>query len=531
MFPSSDKVKENEIRFDPPPMVSFNSSNKGKEKEIRLDPPPMDDYGDHTPGTIDVSDGESYNSGFGSGYSEAGALDDTASLFDYNAHGFGSSAEGLLDDRGSVFDEEVAHGASSDSNHSHHSTPAGTSTRPRVRFSLRPAMKSFSRLRKAPPGAATGPTSSKAMCVICKKQPSYNDGHRTFPTCGNTCAAKLEAARNIEFSSRNKNQVHYPKRSGKSSTHIVNGHHHANSKANVIRMCEVCRVRPRFQKNGKIFPTCGLTCAAKLQRPGSVEMCELCKKRPRVVINGHKFPHCGRKCRDKAKAGDTAVLTTSTTPEFASYQCKGLADRRAPFLLEVPRGHVAFKEVADLFSASWRYSRSPCPAVKKVYMVVLKPSFGAKYDFYRSKVSHSLFKRKGNEKRVWLGMTRTCGLGNSGNTVPCKSVKCVLCSLVRSSVSQEIAQGGIQTSSSLAKAVELSNRARKGGGLKVVLLANVLFGREIEKGMHELVLPLPPQGFNSVHLVERRLVGGKVDHGESLVFDGDAIKPLYLISY
>ena len=118
---------------------------------------------------IDVSDGESYNSDFGSGYSEAGLLDDTASIFDDNgAHGSGDSVAASLDDRSSIFEEDFAHGASSNSNHSHRSTPAETSTRPRrtVHFSM-PATKGSSRLKKAPSsGASTCRTPSKVLCVV-----------------------------------------------------------------------------------------------------------------------------------------------------------------------------------------------------------------------------------------------------------------------------------------------------------------------------------------------------------------------------
>jgi hypothetical protein len=158
----------------------FSSSDKGKEKEIRMDPPPLYDHDDDTSDPIDVSDGESYNSGFGSGYSEAGLLEDTASMFDEDgAHGTGYSSVGSLDDRSSIFEEEFVHGASSNSNQSHRSTPAETSTRPKgpVRFSLKPARKDFARLRKVQsPGASTSQTSSKVLCVVRTIMPNSTTG-------------------------------------------------------------------------------------------------------------------------------------------------------------------------------------------------------------------------------------------------------------------------------------------------------------------------------------------------------------------
>lgn len=161
-----------------------SSSDKGKEKEIRLDPPPPPLDGRDNHSLDDVSDGESYNSGFGSGYSEVGLLEDSASVFDEDdAHGSGYSALGSLDDRSSIFEDEFAHGASSDSNHSHRSTPSETLTRRKgpVHFSLKPAREVNSRFRKAPSsGASTSRTSSKVlMCGTYHHAQFYDWGFRS----------------------------------------------------------------------------------------------------------------------------------------------------------------------------------------------------------------------------------------------------------------------------------------------------------------------------------------------------------------
>ena len=194
------------------PIVSlnmFSNSNEGKAKEIHLDPPPLDgyddqpldgyddqpldgydyqpldgyddhndhndhdhdnhdnhdDHDDHVPATID---GKSYNSDFGSGYSEAG-LDDIASLSsEDDGYRGGFSATGSLDDQSSIIDDEFAHGVSSNSNNSesHRSTPAETS-------------RSFAWLRKVVPGASgasTSPTSPKALCVVRTIMPNSTTG-------------------------------------------------------------------------------------------------------------------------------------------------------------------------------------------------------------------------------------------------------------------------------------------------------------------------------------------------------------------
>ncbi|KAF8150716.1 hypothetical protein B0H34DRAFT_149888 [Crassisporium funariophilum] len=115
------------------------------------------------------------------------------------------------------------------------------------------------------------PSSTKLpMCIVCDQRPCYNDGQKSFPTCGYTCAAIQN--------SNNKD-------------HLIDGQ---------LKMCEVCNLRPRCRRRGKIYPTCGLSCAAKRHPPGTA-MCDFCKQRPRSVVNGKVYPHCGLTCRDKAK--------------------------------------------------------------------------------------------------------------------------------------------------------------------------------------------------------------------------------------
>ncbi|KIM41675.1 hypothetical protein M413DRAFT_444923 [Hebeloma cylindrosporum] len=404
----------------------------------------------------------------------------------------------------------------------------------------------LSLLSSEPPGPPPVYTPrAQSLCVICNEKPAYNDGRRAFPTCGNTCARALEAAKlDAKKATPSGRSNNHPHSSSSSSGYRPSTTSPYQTRQTVIRMCEVCRVRPKYQKNGKIFPTCGLTCAAKLQPPGSVEMCDYCGERPKVVLNGHKFPHCGTTCRDKAKISDVASANAATCKtclicwqaesrgqsDYCSDECGDVSGTKAPFLLEVPRGHVSFKKVSDCYTSDWKNTRTPCPRIKKVYMVVLKPDFGPRYDEYKTKVSRPTFRRPGNEKRVWIALRRDCGFGDSGNMEPCSSKKCLLCSLVRSSVSKELAQQGIMTTPSLARAIEMSLQNRRPTS-KVVLLANVSFGRTVEMTKSELEFDVPPPGFDSVHLVRFGFLGGKTDSEELLVFNGDAVKPLYLITH
>ena len=140
---------------------------------------------------------------------------------------------------------------------------------------------------------------------------------------------------------------------------------------------------------------------------------------------------------------------------------------RRPFFLSIRFHKISL--VSDIYTSGWKNPRTPCPGIKKVYKVVMKPDFPHKYEEYRygfisleflafhpllrrlrRKVpSNVLVKRKGNEKQVWLGLRRDCGFGDAGVMEPCSSKQCILCSLVRSSVSKEAAHEGITTTQSL----------------------------------------------------------------------------------
>jgi len=58
-------------------------------------------------------------------------------------------------------------------------------------------------------------------------------------------------------------------------------------------------------------------------------------------------------------------------------------------------------------------------------------------------------------------------------------------------------------------------------------------GREAEMTPHEVqvVRPIPPLNSDSVHVIGVRSDGSKVDMGDIIVYDRDAVRPLYLISY
>jgi len=88
--------------------------------------------------------------------------------------------------------------------------------------------------------------------------------------------------------------------------------------------------------------------------------------------------------------------------DLCSNVCQGIADSKAPFLLEIPRGHISFKTgkittmlstssnaqqgknflVSDEFSKAWKNPHQPCPSIKRIYMFCMKPNQTEKHEEY-----------------------------------------------------------------------------------------------------------------------------------------------------
>jgi len=208
-------------------------------------------------------------------------------------------------------------------------------------------------------------------------------------------------------------------------------------------------------------------------------------------------------------------------------------------IIEVPAGHVTFKSVANQFQVSWRHS-STCPTVRRIYKVVLKQSFMAKYDAYRTSVeNHGRFVAKGrsagNENRRWHGTNRECRLGDYGNTTFCNSTSCSLCSILRNSYDtnrfgQKTGWGrfgaGIYTSSTSSKSNDYSNNITP-STMKAILLNKVVVGRGYQMYQDNTSLTAPPAGFDSVIAQ----VGVSLNHDELIVYTNDAIRTSFLVLY
>jgi len=321
-----------------------------------------------------------------------------------------------------------------------------------------------------------------------------------------------------------------------------------------VEMCTVCGTRPRYSKGGQSYPTCGYKCAATLgTRNGAYPgMCNVCHERPRHVnpVTARVYPQCGKTCRDRARYrnrnASAQKSSDRTEPKKLDTSClwcwrtskqgnAGLcatcsayaAEQNTPLLLEVPRGHVIFKDVMERFEENWK-ALAPCPEVRRIYKIQQSHTFLTGFETYQTTINKQLKESMigvSLSRRQWHGTTRECNLGDSGIQDPCSSQTCLLCSIIRTSFQN--AKAGIYTSSTSSKSHLHSNNARD--QFQAILLTEVTVGRGIRL-MREEVPQHAPSDFDSVRIVTSSQMDDP-NPDALVVYNNHAIRLLYLVIY
>jgi len=347
------------------------------------------------------------------------------------------------------------------------------------------------------------------LCVVCKERPQYSKAGTTYPTCGLSCAQKL------------------PSGSGSQT------------------MCCIC-ADICYSDESKHYPTCGMDCAAevaKLKRSDTpARMCNYCHQRPKYHDGVTIYPHCSTKCRDstrqeianlKAKLSRPSAPSNTNTACLMCWnakasssdlcnKCMTLAEKTGGSLLEAPRGHTAFNEVAAQFKKAWNGLQ--CPDVLEVYKIVEPLAYAARHSAYRDKINGNgrLMKSKGHEYHQWHGTHRQCKGFDPGHLDVCVLPSCLLCTTIRGSFDLEIFAPGIYTSK-MSSESHMDSEERK-----TMLLVNVLVGKEIQLTPDE-----DPQidikDYDAARVIGHIRNGRPVD--KLISYDKDAVQPLYIVVY
>ncbi|KAJ3720500.1 hypothetical protein FB446DRAFT_323999 [Lentinula raphanica] len=373
---------------------------------------------------------------------------------------------------------------------------------------------------------ATPPASSgSSPCDHCHLKPKYHDGVKMHSYCSKTCAANAKLANG------------QPKQS--------HGHGHQHGNTTPSGNCDFCHNRPKFPGH----PFCSKACAKNASssshtggNPKGTCRAPGCSKPTHVNKDGT----CGDYCSLSHKTlGETLCLmclkaAKQTNSHFCSKACADAAELKGPTVLEVPAGHVTFKDVAEQFKSSWRHVGTKCPTVKRVYKIVSTQSSLAAYNAYKATVEArgqfvAAGRSAGNENRRWHGTKRECNFGDKGHTQFCGSHTCSLCCIVKTSFDlglfgKKTGWGrfgkGIYTSSTSSKSNDYStNECRS--PLKAILLNKVVVGKGCKLTQDNVSLTAPPLGYDSV-LAEK---GGSLNYDELVVYTNDAIRPSFLVMY
>ncbi|KAF9237959.1 hypothetical protein BU15DRAFT_75570 [Melanogaster broomeanus] len=137
---------------------------------------------------------------------------------------------------------------------------------------------------------------------------------------------------------------------------------------------------------------------------------------------------------------DNCLLCSRPAPDddlckacLLNAKCKG------PMLLEIPKSHKAYSEMASRISGQWDHaSGNQCPRLEKVFKVFANPSTEAQYETYRAskEVGHGRKSQtKGlaaGEELLWYETCHNCNLGVNGTGI-CDAHDCDTCSVFSAS--------------------------------------------------------------------------------------------------
>lgn len=357
---------------------------------------------------------------------------------------------------------------------------------------------------------------SQPLCIVCKQRPQYSKDGVKYSTCGLTCGQKLEPS--------------------------------------LKPMCCVCGVRPCYFNGSKQFRTCGNECAEKLKLKDcemSGRLCDYCHQRPKYHDGTKIYPQCSKICRDNARqemaSREIEELSRPSAPSKTNSACllcwsaqmtpgsdlcnlciKTAEKVSLGLLLNVPRGHATFNDVATQFTTAWK-SKAQCPDIFEMYKILEPCESTARFSSYQHKIDpngHSTAS-KGIKTRRWHGTTRECSGYDPGNLDICPSTSCLLCSTIRTSFDLKIFPSGIYTSSTSSQSnIHCGSSGEKNSALLVDVVVENPIDLSPDKNPHGA-----GPGYDAINLVGYTSSGRRVEYDELITYNKNSIKPLYVVVY
>ncbi|KAF8154072.1 hypothetical protein B0H34DRAFT_720180 [Crassisporium funariophilum] len=424
------------------------------------------------------------------------------------------------------------------------------------------------------------------LCIICRRKPPYSKGGKSYPTCGNSCAAILNnaAGQNASSSSspshrgsprgrggspsnrggsyfgrgasravpgdlpvQNPSQITASPAIGFLSQHL-SGDRYSRLQARGRNSSQEAQPQPgssrahitvagiRALVPGRQTHSC-VICLVKPCRDSKYVTCgitcaeKLCKNgsnNPNMCDYCHRRPkaagfnQCGVNCRDSAKL---ACLMCKSRPKYGQYHLCGQTCKQ-----------IAMKSTPLILEAP--PGHATYELVEKKFKTAWKvtttpcPPIKKIFKIIESKSflqPYDKYKKtvgRSTEVFRYHGTARRCTLGTSGNNQLCTATACALCSILRTSFKVSLAS----PSGAFGAGVYTSSASNKSysytrSGTGAIILTKVVLGKVRSVSGWNEVMSLPA-GFNSV-VFDRQ--NGQLN--ETIVYSDDAIRPVFLITF
>jgi len=332
-------------------------------------------------------------------------------------------------------------------------------------------------------------------------------------------------------------------------------------------LCKNCRARPVYVENDRKHDFCGIRCAKAFQsgQPRSPAISDTSSQRilqrasrPTCRLDGCTRPvflntrqreaseFCCNRHRLEAVASSQVegcvrcrewpkITIQDKVSDFCGAVCRDAVQEQAPSILPLFSEDKDYGKVASQFLDGWRHPTA-VPKIHKIWKIYSRRDLRDQFEQYKLKLERKTDIDGGNTKRRWHGTVRACNLGDDdAQDELCADTQCSLCHIIQSSFQvakfgQRTNFGrfgeGIYTSATSSKAndyvASLSSMTTR-----AMLLNYVVMGKAIKMTANQPNLKEPPTGYDSV-VGEP---GGDLNYDESIVYDNDAIRPIFLVIY
>ncbi|KAG8834895.1 hypothetical protein FRC17_006442 [Serendipita sp. 399] len=183
------------------------------------------------------------------------------------------------------------------------------------------------------------------------------------------------------------------------------------------------------------------------------------------------------------------------------------------------------------------------PDITDIYVILQTNALTDSYEEYLRRVDRGLrlllqpANNPGNETYRWHGTSRACQIGELGITKPCINSECGVCGIIKTSFDLKCYGKatkwgrfgkGIYTTDISSKSDDYVLNQHK-SFTKALVLASVVLGHPKKLRFNSDHLVEPPGGYDSV--IGEPSEEGDLRYSESVVYDEDAIRPVYLVMY